>query len=288
MQKKKSTEQENAELKYRGLIEKRNEYNQQAKEFADTRNTLNNEKRDCLEEIFALRADRGTLVDKIRDHKKIRNAFQQKARELIEVKKGKRKNIHPGVAKELEALRAELKMMDVKQQTVPLSLQDENELLDTMRKRVKEIERLEKLMNEQESIISQVKNVDGSITELFKRADEEHAKVVELSGQAQELSDRITIIFKSVTHLTVESQKNHESYLKMREKADEQHQKATEMREKLMAMRNVKRDEIREARQQLKEQNRAVRDALYDKKKLDKAAEEALETLLKKGKVEIK
>jgi hypothetical protein len=74
----------------------------------------------------------------------------------------------------------------------------------------------------------------------------------------------------------------------MREKADDQHQKATEMREKLMAMRNLKRDEIREARQQLKEQNRAVKDALYDKKKLEKAAEDALETLLKKGKVEIK
>jgi uncharacterized coiled-coil DUF342 family protein len=117
MQKKKKTEEESAELRYRSHIEKRNDLNAQASELADTRDTLNNERREILEEMRALRDERDNLVKKMRRHKKARNAYQERARELIEVKRGKRKDIHPGLAKELEALRADLKMLDVKQQT---------------------------------------------------------------------------------------------------------------------------------------------------------------------------
>jgi uncharacterized coiled-coil DUF342 family protein len=119
-------------------------------------------------------------------------------------------------------------------------------------------------------------------------ADEEHKKVVALSNQAQEIHDRITLIIKSVSHLVAEANKNHEAYVKLKERADAYHQKAVEMREKLMAMRNEKRDEIREARKRIKEQNIEVKKALYDKGKREKAADDALEILLKKGKVEIK
>lgn len=288
MQKKKKTEEENAELRFRSHVEKRNDLNAQAREFADVRDSLNGERREILDEMRALRDERDGLVKKMRQHKKSRNAYQERARELIEVKRGKRKDIHPGLAKELEALRADLKLLDVKQQTTTMTLEEENELLDGIKERARELERLEKVMEEQDSIISEVKDVDGSITELFSMADEEHKKVVALSNQAQEIHDRITLIVKSVSHLVAEANKNHEAYVKLKERADAYHQKAVEMREKLMAMRNLKRDEVREARKRIKEQNIAVKSALYDEKKREKAADDALDTLLKKGKVEIK
>lgn len=288
MQKRKKTEEENAELRYTSQIEKRNDLNAQAREYSNARDTLNSERRDILDEMRSLREERDALVKKMRQHKKSRNHYQNRARELIEVKKGKRKDIHPGLARELEALKADLKLMDVKQQTSSLTLQEENELLDTMKGRVKEIERLDKIFNEQEAIISEVKDVDGSITELFNMADEEHKMVVVLSDQAQEVHDRITIMIKSVSHLISEANKNHETFVKLKERANKYHEKATEMREKLMAMRNEKRDEARASRKELAEQNKAAREALGNKKKLENAADEALETLLKKGKVEIK
>jgi uncharacterized coiled-coil DUF342 family protein len=288
MQKKKKTEEENAELRYRGLIEKRNELNAQAREVADVRDSLNQERRDIMDEMRALRDERKALVDKMREHKKARNLYQQRAKELIEVKRGKRKDIHPGLEKELEALRADLKTLDVQQQTSALTLQEENELLDRIKGRAKELERLEKVAAEQDAIISEVEDVDTSISELFKMADEEHKMVVVFSNQAQEIHDRITLIIKSVSHLVAESNKNHEAFLKLKERADDYHQKASEMREKLMAIRNIKRDEIRETRKMIREQNKAVKQALDDDKKRDAAADEALQTLLKKGKVEIK
>lgn len=287
MQKKQQSEEQSAELRYRSIIEKRNELNDQAREFADTRDLLNNERRETIEEIKALREERDALNNEMRKHKKVRNGYQDKAKDLIEKKKGKRKGIHKDLDRDIETLKADTKMMELKQETTSLSVSEENELLDKLKKNYEEIKRLEAVLGEQDAILSEVKDVDEKIDMLFKLADEEHQKVVALNKQAREVHDRITLMSKSITHLISESNKNHENYVKLKERADAYHERAKEMREKLMAIRNIKRDEIRASRKVIADQNRAVKDALTDKKKLDEAADEALEQLLKKGKVEI-
>ncbi len=288
MQKRVQTEEQSAELRYRGIIEKRNELNDQAREFADTRNMLNKERRDNLDEIKELRDERDGLNKQMRKHKKSRNSYQDKAKDLIEKKKGKRKGIHQDLDRDIEALKADAKLLEVKQETTPLTLVEEKELLETLKKQHVEIKRLEVILGEQDSILADVKDVDEKITMLFKMADEEHQKVVVVNNQAKEVHDRITLMSKSISHLISESNKNHENYVNLKERADVFHQKANEMREKLMAMRNIKRDEIRESRQLIKDQNKSVKSALTDKKKLDKAADDALQQLMKKGKVEIR
>ncbi|MBA3045670.1 MAG: hypothetical protein KKH41_04000 [Candidatus Thermoplasmatota archaeon] len=288
MQKIKITEEENAEIRYRGIIDKRNELNDQARELADTRDSLNNERRDLVEEIRILRDERDAFVKEMRRHKKIRNGYQDKAKALIETKKGKRKGIHQNLDRDIESLKTEVKMIELKQQTTVLTIEEENQLLKNLKKQYEEVKRLESVLGEQDAILSDVKDVDEKITLLFKMADEEHEKVVELSKQAQEVHDRITLMGKSITHLISEANKNHELFVKLKERANAYHEKATEMREKLMAMRNIKKDEMRESRQLITQQNRSVKMALADEKKLEAAADEALETLLKKGKIEIR
>jgi len=288
MQKPKVTEEENAEIRYRGIIDKRNELNDQAREYADTRNTLNDERRDLVEEIKVLRDERDAIVKKMREHKRIRNGYQDKAKALIENKKGKRKGIHKDLDRDLETLKTEVKMIDLKQQTTVLTIEEENELLKNLKKQYAEIKRLESVLGEQDAILSEVKDVDEKITLLFKMADEEHEKVVAYSKQSNEIHDRVTLMGKSITHLISEANKNHDSYVKLKERANSYHEKAMEMREKLMAMRNIKKDEIRESRQLIIQQNKSVKMALSDEKKLEAAADDALETLLKKGKLEIR
>ena len=288
MQKQKMSEEQNAELRYRSIIEKRNELNDQAREFADTRNMLNKERRETTDEIKELRDERDEFNKLMRQHKKVRNSYQDKAKDLIEKKKGKRKGIHKDLDRDIETMKADAQMLEVKQQTVPLSIEAENDLLDTLKKQYEEIKRLEAVQGEQDSILSEVKDVDEKIDMLFKMADQEHQNVVKYNDQAKEVHQRIILMSKSISHLISESNKNHESYVKLKERADSYHQRGSEMREKLMTMRNIKRDEIRESRKLIKDQNKAVRSVLNDEKRLDKAADDALEQLLKKGKVEIR
>ena len=59
------------------------------------------------------------------------------------------------------------------------------------------------------------------------------------------------------------------------------------MRDKVLSIRGAKRAEARESRELLRTQNRSVRKVLYDEKKLEESADEALKALLQTGRVEI-
>ena len=81
--------------------------------------------------------------------------------------------------------------------------------------------------------------------------------------------------------------KKHAQFNEFKEKADGYHKKASEMRDKLLTMKNEKRMQEREARKIIQEQNRSVRDALLNPAKVEKKQEEALQQLLKKGKISL-
>ncbi len=287
MQKKNRSEQDSAEEKYSALVEKRNELNTQAREFAEARNTLNAERRRILDESKELRDERKKAVDKMREHKKRRNHFQEKGKALIEKKKKSKGKIPEGLNKEIATTRADVRSLDHKQQTVPMTVQEENVLLDEMKIKMKNLKDLEVVKEEEDSIMDDVKKTDLSINELFELADEEHKKVVEYSNIANEAHEKISNTMKSISHLISEANKNHEAYVVMKEKADGFHQKAMEMRKKLMALKNEKREEVRAGRKQVTDHNKDVKKYLGDEKDLDKAADDALQQLLKKGKVEI-
>ena len=91
---------------------------------------------------------------------------------------------------------------------------------------------------------------------------------------------------KSISHLIAEANKNHEAYVAIKEKADGFHEKSQEMRKKLMAIRNEKRDEARAGKKLVTDHNKDVKKQMGSEEDLDAAADDALQLLLKKGKVE--
>jgi len=224
----------------------------------------------------------------MRVHRDQRNEFQRKARDLIELKRKVRGQLHGSIAGELERLRRDVKGMEMRQQTSSLKLEEENALLDDLREKLKELKSLEHLRSEQDKIGKEVRDLDGSITDLFRAADKEHELVTKLNAEAKERHEKLGGLMAQITALAADADKKHEEYLKIRTRADDLHQKAMEMRETVLTIRNTARDEIREARNLLRQQNVTVRRELLDERKLDKAAEEALQLLMKKGRVVMK
>ncbi|MCX6657927.1 MAG: hypothetical protein NTY62_04470, partial [Euryarchaeota archaeon] len=82
--------------------------------------------------------------------------------------------------------------------------------------------------------------------------------------------------------------KKHQEFMKLREEADAAHEKASDMREKIIGIRKEKRMEKMEELRAIRDVNLAVKKALDDVTKNDKAADEALQLLLKKGRIEIR
>ena len=277
-----------AEEKFRALLNKRDDINSQAAAFRTERDGLNAKKREVQEKIREERDQRDALVAEMRTHKDQRNDLQRQAKELIEFKRKLKGRPLGDLNDEIKALSKQIKELNLKQQTVPMALPEEKKLLDDLRAKIAELERIKVILSEQEKIVKEIHNIDQSIDELFRRADKEHEEVVRLSKESQERHDRVTGLMKEVAVLKGAADKNHADFVKLKGEADGVHQKAVEMRDKIIEIRKERRAAWQEERDSIKAVNEATRKALDDERRRDQAAEEALELLLKKKKVEIR
>ena len=285
--KAKKAEIENAERKFQELVMKRDEFNRQAEVAREERNNLNGRKRDLLEIVTKLTDERDQQVRLLREHKRIRNKLQDQARAVLKAKRGKTGKVFPSLSGEAAAMKAEIRFLDMKQQTQVLSLADEGELISDIKKKTLELKKIEAELRQQDEVRVELGEMDANLTGLFKKADEEHEMVVKHYEEAQKIHERMMKLIEECSVLHNEADKKHAQFIDYKEKADTYHQKAVEMREKLLTMKNEKRMQEREARRIIQEQNRSARDALLNPAKVEKKQEEALQQLLKKGKISL-
>ncbi len=285
---KKISELQSAELKFRALLNKRDEINEQAQVLRSERDALHEQKKGLQDQMNVARDKRDAFVKEMRVHKQKRDSLQDKAKELIEFKKKLRGKQVGSLKEEINARQADIRLMELKQQTVPMSIPKERELLDQIKASMVDLERLKKVYAEQEKIQKEVRDLDHSIDNFFRQADKEHAEVVRLSDLQHKAHEEATTFLKDIAALTASANKKHQEFVKLREEADAVHQKASEMRDKVIEMRKEKRMERVEEFRAIRDVNLAVKRALDDKAKKDRAADEALEMLFKKGKIEIR
>jgi len=287
VRKKTLSELEQAEIKLQSLFEKRDALNEEAQLLRQERDLVHEKKREAGAKLRELKDRRASFAGDARRHRERRDELQAKAKALIEMKRKLRGSGHSDVGAELRALRRRVSQMEMRQQTASLTLSQENELLDELKDSMKRLKQLEVLKADQDKIAKEIEDVDSGITDLFRAADQEHEAAVGLSDKARAVHQETLGLVHQISALILEGNEKHEAHLAARAKADEVHAKLVEMREKVLSIKGAKRTEVREARTLLRQQNRAVRDALLDEKKLEATADAALRALLEKGKVEI-
>ncbi len=287
VRKKTLSELQQAEIKLDSLLEKRDALNQEAALARQERDMVHEKKRELSAKLRDIKDRRGALASEARAHRAKRDEYQGKAKALIELKRKLRTQSGASASEELRNLKRQTQALELKQQTASLSLAEENDLIDEIKGHMKRVKELEVLKGEQDKITKEVRDLDGTITELFAKADAEHAAATDLSAQAQAVHRETIELVQGISALIVEGNAKHEAYLEARGKADEVHAKVVEMREKVLSIRGARRAEARESRDALRDQNRSVRRALYDEKKLEEAADAAVKALLQKGRVEI-
>lgn len=284
---KKISELQSAELKLRALLNKRDEINDQAAILRSERDSLNEQKMDLQDQMNAARDKRDAFVAEMRVHKKRRDELQAKAKELIEYKKKMKGKPMGDLKDEIRNAERQVKEMILRQQTVPLTIPDERKLLEAIKAKTAEVDKLKKTLSEEEKVFKEIKDVDRSIDALFREADKSHAEVVRLSEEQHKAHEEASGFMKELVALRASADKKHQEFIKLREEADGVHQKALELRGKVLEIRKEKRMERFEEERAVRDVNVAARRALDDKDKREKAIDEALATLLKNGKLEI-
>ncbi|MFQ5919472.1 MAG: hypothetical protein ACE5I4_05435 [Thermoplasmata archaeon] len=285
--KKELTELQQAERRYQNLIEKRDRFNADARVVREERDLLNKKRGGVRQQANALRDRRSRLLAEVRERKARRNDLQRRAKELIAVKRKLRGRLKGGVQAEVGNRRNRVARLETQQETQSLSLAEEARLLEDLRQAREELTELEALQQEHESVLKEVGELDTAIDDHFQRAEEEHQEVVGRSSRAQALRKELDEKLAEGAILAAEANRIHELFVKVKDRADHYHQRATEMRKEVITIKRSRRREHTEGKALLKEQKAVVREALEDETKLDEAVDEALATLKKGGKLEL-
>src|SRR3989304_4833133 len=259
VRRKEQSELELAEIKLETLVERRNARRAEAAVFREERNLLNAQRREIIDRVREIRARRGAALDELRAHKARRDDLQKKAKELIELKRRTRSKVQTSIRADLDRVRREVRQLEMSQQTSSLKLEEENDLLDEIRAKLRDLKDLEALHSEQDRIAREVNDIDASITEMFREADKNHEQVVRLSTEGRAKREEIAALMTQVTSITAEADKKHEENLKIRNRADEFHEKAVEMQEPQHASCKNSRSAFAEQPNVFRHQNLSVR-----------------------------
>jgi len=281
---KKEIEQlRNSEKKFQNCIDRRNELNDLARVLREERDMLNSKHKESKESMKKSKSERDELVSKMRHHKELRNKLQEQAKKLIEAKQAKKGEVFRNLPLRVEELKADFQMLEYRQETVPMSSSEENELIDLMREKRKEYDNTKKQLEKQKLLEIDISDKDNVITELFKKADEEHEKVQKFYNENQKKHEEYVKLVRELSISIGEANKKHEQYIETREEAQRNHEKATDMKSKIIAVKGERRKRWEDAKKAIQEQNIRARNAVMDKKKLEEHADNYVDAL-KKGK----
>lgn len=281
---KKEIEQlKDAEKKYQAYIQRRNELNDMAKVLREERNMINDSRKDQKDEMAKIKKERDELVAKMRHHKEIRNKFQEEAKKLIDAKRKKKGEVFKNLPLRVEELKADVQMLEYRQETVPMSPQEENDLIEKIRMIRDEYKQTKLKLDKQHEVEIDISDKDKAIDELFKKADEEHKLVQKYYDENQKKHEKYMKIVNEFSVSISEANKKHEQYKEIRDEAQKAHEKAFEMRSKIISIKGERRKRWDDAKKAIKEQNIRARKATMDEKTLENIRTKSVDEL-KKGK----
>ncbi len=258
-----------------------------ARVLREERDMLNESRNELRDKMKQVKKERDDFVLKMKEHKKIRNKLQEEAKKLIEAKQKKKGQVFKNLPLRVEELKADVQMLEYKQETVPMAPGKENELIEKIREKKKEYQNAQKELKKQAKIEIDISDKDNAIDELFKKADEEHEKVMKYHRENQKKHEEYIKLVNELSVSIAEADKKHEEYIKVRNEAQKNHEKASEMRSKVMSIKGERRKHWKEAKQAIKDQNIKARKAVLDKDKLKEHADKSIEDLKKGKKIEL-
>ena len=219
----------------------------------------------------------------MKKHKELRNQYQQQAKALIATKQKKRGDVIKNLPIRAEELKADIQMLEYSQETTPMSPQKENDLIDKIKHKREELHSVQNELSKQQIIQTDLSDTDKAITELFQKADEEHAIVQQFYKDSQAKHEKYMTVVREISASINESNKKHQKYVEIREEAQRHHEKAMEMLSKIMSVKKERKKRWQESKDLLKNQNIKAKKELFDEDKLKKIEKDSVESL-KQGK----
>ncbi|HTX60853.1 MAG TPA: phosphoserine phosphatase SerB [Methanobacterium sp.] len=196
-------EKKDLEKNLKELTRERDALNDEAKEHKLVRDDLNASIKEILDKALEYRKKRDEINQEVKKYKKLRDETNQELKKL-EWSSGRR---------DIIKIQDEIKKLDKTIETKVLDIRKENELV----KKVTDLQKKLQTMQEDE-------NTKKEALELKELSESYHAKVVELSDQAQETHEQMLTYFKKIDEIRAKADEAHAQFISTREKASAKHE----------------------------------------------------------------
>jgi len=238
-------EKRSLEKKLKELTQERDKLNEEARTFKHLRDDLNSSIKDNLDKALKYRNERDQVNKEVKKYKKLRDESNQELKKM-EWSSGRR---------DIQRVQDEIKKIDKTIETQVLDIRKENELV----KQVTDLQKKLQTMTEDEE------TRDEAI-KLKELSESYHARVVELSDQAQETHEQMIKYFEKIDDIRVKADEAHAEFMKIRKNASQKHEEVkTLLKEikaknkaldKVKAKKRYREDEITHS-ENIKEKERA-------------------------------
>lgn len=185
------------------ITEERENFNKIAKEQRKIRDELNDSLKENLKSAIEFRDKRNNINKEVEEYKKLRDEVNEELKKL-EWSSGRR---------DIIKLESEIQKIDKIIETRVLDIKKENQLVknaNDLRKQLMDIQEDEKVKEE--------------ALKLRKVSEEHHAKVVELSDQAQEFHGEMLSYFRKTDEIRTAADEAHKLFVDARKEASAKHE----------------------------------------------------------------
>ncbi len=196
-------EKRGLEKKLKELTQERDKLNEEARTFKHLRDDLNSSIKDNLDKALNYRNERDQVNKEVKKYKKLRDESNQELKKM-EWSSGRR---------DIQRVQDEIKKIDKTIETNVLDIRKENELV----KQVTELQKQLQSMKENEETREEA-------IKLKELSESYHARVVELSDQAQETHEQMIKYFEKIDDIRVKADEAHAEFMKIRENASQKHE----------------------------------------------------------------
>jgi uncharacterized coiled-coil DUF342 family protein len=204
------------------IVELREKYQssgEEAKIWAEKRDTSNNQSKKIWEEVKKLKSLRDEFNDKIKKLKEERTKLNIEATPKREKLENLRKKMDelPGKKGNMLFITKRIEELDWEIQTNPLTMTEEKELVS----RIKILEEQKLANKETDTIKDQLLELQADFSSLRIKANDIHGKIIELAKQSQELHEKMLEKIKVAEKVKPDADEAHQKFSSLRNQADE-------------------------------------------------------------------
>jgi uncharacterized coiled-coil DUF342 family protein len=278
---------ENLNQELMPLKEERNRLNLEAKKWADTRNSLNNEVKGLRTEAGSIREKRDALNEQVKQLKKLRNELGTKRKEkrdrISELREKLDELTETRSMRDLRAIEREIEDIDWKIQTNSLPVKEEAMLINRVRQleaQLSALKKIRKLKKELHELQTDDRNFGAEAKTL-------HEKLSELAEQSQKFHEQMLEKLDKAHTLQSEADDFHKKYVETKTQAQKLHQKCIELLQQIKSIERELKEtaDKKQAERQSELQKELEERALTKLKRGEKLMWEEFKILAEKGMV---